>query len=243
MLYSDHQSQRIFHFRRLATILVCLTVGGFCLFKAGAGRLFTEQAHATTVASPETQLAQPKYKLKSVADFKAGDKILAFNHETGKHETSKVVQTFKRTSNHLRILTFKNKAGETQEIKTTNEHPFWSVIRQEYVTAKDLVKGETVHTPEGDTLCLVTSEFEDHPNGIAVYNLEVENHHNYFVKAQASRGPPLLAHNACKVPLAGPTYEVGFEAKLQKGVHFPGVSRPKHFQEANRQLHNGVPPE
>jgi hypothetical protein len=33
-------------------------------------------------------------------------------------------------------------------------------------------------------------------------------------------------------------FEVGFEAKLTKGKHYPGVSDSRHFQEANKQLHN-----
>jgi hypothetical protein len=32
-------------------------------------------------------------------------------------------------------------------------------------------------------------------------------------------------------------YEVGYRAQLEKGIDYPGVSDARHFQEANRQLH------
>jgi len=35
-------------------------------------------------------------------------------------------------------------------------------------------------------------------------------------------------------------YEVGFEARLERGVHYPGVSDARHFQEANRQLYEAM---
>ena len=38
-------------------------------------------------------------------------------------------------------------------------------------------------------------------------------------------------------PPHGPFYEVGFEAQLDPGRHYPGISAQRHFQEANRQLY------
>jgi RHS repeat-associated protein len=38
-------------------------------------------------------------------------------------------------------------------------------------------------------------------------------------------------------PPESPFYEVGYEAQLQRGSDFPGVSEQRHFQEGNRQLH------
>jgi len=188
----DYSQSGISRYMRLAMIFLAFTVGGFCLFQAGDGRLFNERA----VAAIEDKPAESKYVMKSVADFQAGDTILAFNHATGKHEKSVVVQAFSRTSDHLRILTFLNQAGEQQEIKTTNELPFWSVVKQDYITAAELTTGESFRAPDGSILWLAKSIYEPHPEGIAVYNLEVKGHHNYFVKAQGSRAPPVLAHNS-----------------------------------------------
>ncbi|MHC4500187.1 MAG: RHS repeat-associated core domain-containing protein, partial [Planctomycetota bacterium] len=38
-------------------------------------------------------------------------------------------------------------------------------------------------------------------------------------------------------PISSSRYSVAFEARLQKGAHFPGQSDAFHFQQANRQLH------
>ena len=41
-------------------------------------------------------------------------------------------------------------------------------------------------------------------------------------------------------PDDSPFYEVGFEAQLEAGRDFPGVSDRRHFQESNRQLHEAM---
>jgi len=41
-------------------------------------------------------------------------------------------------------------------------------------------------------------------------------------------------------PPDSPFYEVGFEAQLQRGKDYPGISREKHFQEGNRQLYDAM---
>jgi hypothetical protein len=38
---------------------------------------------------------------------------------------------------------------------------------------------------------------EDHPTGVAVYNLEVAGAHTYFVRADGSKTEPVWVHNSC----------------------------------------------
>ncbi|MCA9114129.1 MAG: hypothetical protein KDA79_03530 [Planctomycetaceae bacterium] len=51
-------------------------------------------------------------------------------------------------------------------------------------------------SPDGTLHVLTASRHELHPNGVPVFNFEVEDYHSYFVSAHGTRGPPVLVHNA-----------------------------------------------
>lgn len=59
--------------------------------------------------------------------------------------------------------------------------------------------GTRLEGANGHTITVKSSRCEPHPEGITVYNVEVKGNHNYFVAANGYRGPPVLAHNTCKV--------------------------------------------
>ncbi|QDU09046.1 Calx-beta domain-containing protein [Gimesia aquarii] len=185
---------------RLFAILLCFSIGGFCLFQSDS-----KQPAIASIAQNEqaaTQNIPPlkpsEYKLKSVADYQVGDTIMAFNHETGQREQKTVTQTFKRQVDHLRILEVEGEDGTTQTIKTTNEHPFWSSAANEYVEAKHLKPGTKLQGANGHFITVKSTRYEPHPEGITVYNVEVKGPHNYFVAENGYRGPPVLAHNTCE---------------------------------------------
>ena len=176
-----------------------LLAGALCFWKSNLLSHFDQPAVASihSAALPDTAQPSIAYELRSVADFKASDPILAFNHETGEVETRYVKRAFERLSDHLRILTFISEDGQKQTIKTTNEHPFWVVEHDDYVEAGDLQMGYKVRGPTGELLWLLSTRYEPHPEGVPVYNCEVADLHNYFVTPRGSRAPPLLAHNTC----------------------------------------------
>ena len=197
---------------RWLTLMLCLLVSGFCFWQTNWWNVTEKPAQASLTAS--TPLTLPHdirffadgtpYRLKSVAEFQKDDKIFAFNHETGKHEVRTVVEPYARTSDHLRILEFQTVAGQTQVINTTNEHPFFSVDRKAYVESQDLREGEHFQGPTGEVHTLTATAYEPHPEGIPVFNVKVADLHNYFVAPLASRGRPVLAHNADKYPTKVP---------------------------------------
>ncbi|QDU09048.1 polymorphic toxin-type HINT domain-containing protein [Gimesia aquarii] len=198
MKRNTSQSQTLSFVMRLFTIVFCFTAGGFCLFKSGVGQSIEQPAVAALPHSEKSQpLEQPQFKLKSVSDYQVGDRIMAFNHETGQREQKTVTQTFKRQVDHLRILEVEGEDGSTQTIKTTNEHPFWSTAARDYVEAKHLKPGTKLQGANGHFITVKSTRYEPHPEGITVYNVEVKGPHNYFVAANGYRGPPVLAHNTC----------------------------------------------
>ncbi len=106
-------------------------------------------------------------------------------------------------------LTIANSGGETETVRGTPIHPFWSVDRQDWVAMEDLVPGERLRG--GDGPCTVVANRPAvHPT--SVYNLEIHGHHVYQVGEFG-----LLVHNACN-PLRrnmkadGVVFEAGEQA-------------------------------
>jgi hypothetical protein len=83
------------------------------------------------------------------------------------------------------------KAGK-ETIQTTPEHPFW-VAGKGWVAAKELAKGDRLITPD-EKVAVVGEVRVEAVRGppVAVYNLEVENTHTYFVGRSG-----VWVHNAC----------------------------------------------
>jgi len=157
--------------------------------------------HTDSQASGLTPPAsnQVVYQTTNIEDLVAGDTVIAMNPETGEVGAKKVLQTFERVADHLQIVTFEYGDGTSQIIETTDEHPFWLRFEKTWTRAADLKPGDTVTGPN-DEIQIVTDNYrEEYPEGIEVYNFEVEDWHSYFVFANCSRAPPVLVHNSgCK---------------------------------------------
>jgi len=159
----------------------------------------SSDASAAVPAHPR----QPKYQTRAIQDIRPGDIVMA-REETGHAINLKeVVETYVRTSDHLRILTFESEDGRRQTLKTTNEHPFWLVNEGAFVEAEQLSLGDQVTGPGGELQRLVSTVYELHPVGIPVYNFQVDDYHTYFVNENATRAPPALVHNADYTPEGG----------------------------------------
>lgn len=91
------------------------------------------------------------------------------------------------TVNHLnpncRVLTVRSTACASEEIRTTDYHPFWSQTRQDWVQAHRLEIGEKLEGLHGVSLTLVGSQ--SIPGIHTVYNLTVETEHVYRVGLSA----------------------------------------------------------
>ena len=80
--------------------------------------------------------------------------------------------------------------GQTDPIGCTSNHPFWSVDRQEFVSAGELREGERLALYSGETKRVVQKL--PRPGPEVVYNLEVYGEHAYCVTSDG-----LLVHNDC----------------------------------------------
>lgn len=102
----------------------------------------------------------------------------------------KVTKTFVTPDQVVYELTFTNRdisIGET--IGATGEHPFWTKDKG-WAAAKELRPGDKVAT--FDNKWIVLSSSRQLVEKQAVYNIEVEDFHTYFVS-----GNNIWVHNAC----------------------------------------------
>jgi hypothetical protein len=74
-------------------------------------------------------------------------------------------------------------------IRTTRNHPFWSVDRDAWIRTCDLLPGETLRTLDG-TITVRKTKLSGRRE--TVHNLQVEGDESYFVSPAR-----LLVHNSC----------------------------------------------
>lgn len=96
-----------------------------------------------------------------------------------------VTGTFRHTLTEVYALKL---ASESRSIGVTAMHLFWSVDRNDWVSAIDLDVGETLKTLTGTT---VVESMSKRPQPDDVYNIEVEGDHVYRVGESG-----VLVHNA-----------------------------------------------
>jgi hypothetical protein len=76
--------------------------------------------------TPPARVAGPSaasYATTRIEDLQPGDTVLAVDPATGEVGPRQVLQVFRRTTYHLRILTFRDPQGSEQTLQTTDEHP------------------------------------------------------------------------------------------------------------------------
>ena len=188
----------------LATCLCIALVFGWRA--AGHSGSLAQPVHAASPSTPAISPADPaagSLPLVPIESVTTAHEVLAFDPATGRTAWKPVLQSFRRTADHLRHLTVLSPGGTTQTFETTDEHPFWSVDAGEWVAAGSLAVGDRFQATDGSLHVLTATRHEPHPDGMPVFNFEVDDYHSYFVSAHGTRGPPLLVHNAdCADPAA-----------------------------------------
>jgi hypothetical protein len=108
--------------------------------------------------------------------------------------------TIKRGKGNVITGTFHHEAANTidvhieglsKPIGCTDNHPFWSVTRNEFIEAGKLQQGEKLQLHNGQTAKVI--QILPRPGPERVHNLEVMNEHVYRV---SNRG--VLVHNVCE---------------------------------------------
>jgi hypothetical protein len=175
-------------------LAACLLLGAFCF---GGAAWFSSVPDRPAARSAVPASTRVTYVTKNIEDVRKGETVVAWDPVTGQLGRHEVANTFERTSDHLRVLEFAAEDdGQTQTLETTDEHPFWSVGAGDFVAAGDLRLGDRFVSPAGEFSTLVATHRDEHPEGVPVYNFEVADVHNYYVRAHGLRAPPVRVHNA-----------------------------------------------
>jgi len=136
---------RFSRFWPLLWLAVFSSLAGVCFWNSGGSA-----SHQPANYQFASHQAGPSYISKPIRDIQPGDYVLARDEHGRTIARQRVVEKYVRSSDHLRILTFRSSSGVRQTIKTTNEHPFWVVNRQAFVNAAQLKVGDQVTGPNGE---------------------------------------------------------------------------------------------
>lgn len=111
--------------------------------------------------------------LTHIETINVGDSVFSYNLDKERIELSRVVNVLKRKT----VSIYELSMGKAR-VFVTAEHPFY-VLRQGWVTVKDLKPGDSLKTFTGETLRVDTAKAIHRE--VEVYNIEVDGNHNYFV--------------------------------------------------------------
>ena len=125
--------------------------------------------------------------LKPIEEVKVGDKVLAYDEETGEQAYKKVVRLF-RNETYEWYHIFVN----DEEIVCTGGHPFYSTKYSKFISAKDLETDDKLLFSNGEYGIINHIEVEVLSKPQITYNFEVEDFHTYYVGTNE-----VLTHNKC----------------------------------------------
>ncbi|BBH68009.1 hypothetical protein ACTI_46940 [Actinoplanes sp. OR16] len=143
--------------------------------------------------APSTLVLLADGSTKRIKDLVIGDEVVATDPETGETADKEVVATHINQDKEFTDLQVKDEKGVVSELKTTVNHPFWSLTDKAWVEAVDLESGDRLTSTNGGVL---TVERTRSYIGLrTMYDITVDDIHTYFVLAGTA---PVLVHN-CEI--------------------------------------------
>ena len=133
---------------------------------------------------------------KNIEEVEVGDKVLAYDEETGKQAYKEVVRLFRNESKEWTIVKVNG-----EEIESTSGHKYYLPEKKEWRSAEELKEGDKVLLWDGKYGIIESVKNKHYDNAQTTYNFEVEDFHTYYV------GTGVCVHNKnCSVtkdPLTG----------------------------------------
>jgi len=140
-----------------------------------------------------------------IEEISVGDYVLTYNFDTGNTEYNKVLQVFKNTTDILTCVCF-----DDEEIVSTPSHRYY-VAEKGWIKAKDLQPGDKLILYDNSTKAVKSVYTKRSSIAVPVYNLNVENQHNYFVSKYQ-----VLVHNLGCEDVATNTLKKISKAQIKK---------------------------
>ncbi|MER7004551.1 DNRLRE domain-containing protein [Dactylosporangium sp. NPDC000555] len=140
---------------------------------------------------PATLVLMADGSRKPIGEVTIGDMVSTTDPETGETVARMVTAFHDNVDTDLTDVTLRN-GGADAVVHTTRHHPFWSLTRQDWVDAEDLVAGEFLSTAGGGSKEVV--QVYSFGGAKHMNDLTVDELHTYYVAADAS-AEPVLVHN------------------------------------------------
>ncbi len=125
---------------------------------------------------------------KAIENIEIGDKVWAYDEETGEQALKEVVTLFRNeTSDWVHVY-----INDEEKLTCTKEHPFFIPDLKQWVNACDLTMGMNVLLSTGNYGKISSVEVEHLDTPETTYNFEVRDYHTYYVGESN-----VLVHNDC----------------------------------------------
>ena len=131
-------------------------------------------------------LVQSEDGSKAINVISVGDKVWAWDEETGDIALKEVVETYVNETEEL-VHVF----VDGEEIITTPSHPFYSPVKG-WTDAVQLRAGDILVLVNGEYVVVEKVQHEILVAPVTVYNFQVEDYHTYYVSEFG-----VLVHNVC----------------------------------------------
>ena len=122
----------------------------------------------------------------AIENLTVGGEVLARDLSRGETIAAKIICTFRNLATELVVIKV---LGET--IRCTKSHPFWTINRG-WARAKNLTVSDILQDSHGNPVPILDIEHKGLLSPVEVYNIEVEDFHNYHVGIAG-----ILSHNRC----------------------------------------------
>ncbi len=184
----------------------------------------------------EGTLVETENGLKPIEEIEVGDKVLAYNEDTGEQAYKKVVRLFRNQTEEWCTVKVKPENGqETFEIVSTPGHKYYlpdniqnrdlgkhleyigyAELSKKWVSAESLKNGDRVLLFDGTYGIIQSVKVNKLTKLETTYNFEVEDFHTYYVGKQR-----VLVHNAncVKTPDGKDVYRGGNDMTLKQGEY------------------------
>lgn len=149
---------------------------------------------------------------KNIENIKKGDYVYSYNHNKNKVEIKKVDYLFNKMVDTLVEIKLSN--GVT--FSCTENHPIF--CNGKYIRADELNLGDTLYDVNFNEIKVIYIKYTlESDRGIKVYNIGVEDNHNYFVNDILVHNCHHLSSNPSSIQTVRTVFEY-FPAKYRVGL-------------------------
>jgi RHS repeat-associated protein/uncharacterized repeat protein (TIGR01451 family) len=127
----------------------------------------------------------------AIESIRPGDEVIAWDR--GEEIERTVLRAHARRVPVVIDAIVRYPGGLTDRLTATPDHPFYVPEHGAYIDLVDLELGTQLVTADGARAELVSKRVRH--GATTVYNLEVDEHHNYYVRAPGSEAAGVLVHN------------------------------------------------